>query len=152
MGVIKTEVSSLIDAAPAAVYAVLSDYKVGHPAIVPKPYFTAVEVVEGGVGAGTKIIVRMKAFGKEYVYNQIVTEPEPGRVLVEEDAEQGTKSTFTVNPHTNPNQCHVTICVESRGADGVMGAIQKWMNTSFTKKILTAELKQLNDYMQTQKA
>lgn len=36
----KIQVSQVIAAPPAAVYGLLADYTVGHPSILPKPYFT----------------------------------------------------------------------------------------------------------------
>ena len=63
MSTIHVEVSDVIKARPEQVYAVLSDYRMGHPAILPKPYFTSLTVDEGGQGAGTRIQVHMKVLG-----------------------------------------------------------------------------------------
>ena len=76
---IQVQASEVINARPEDVYALLSDYQVGHPAILPKPYFTGLTVEKGGQGAGTIVITRLKVMGQEFVYRQAITEPEPLR-------------------------------------------------------------------------
>jgi hypothetical protein len=47
--------------APAEkVYAILADYRHGHPQIVPRPPFGLLEVEQGGYGAGT--VIRFQKF------------------------------------------------------------------------------------------
>jgi hypothetical protein len=55
--------------------------------ILPKPYFTKLEVEQGGMGAGTIIRIHMRVFGAERILRQRVSEPDPGRILVEQDME-----------------------------------------------------------------
>ncbi len=64
MNQIHAEASAVIEARPEKVYAILSDYRVSHPAILPKQYFTEVAVEQGGQGAGT--IVRAHMTGDGY--------------------------------------------------------------------------------------
>ena len=63
MPLINISVSESIDAPAASLYEIISDYKVGHPSILPAQYFGKLEVLEGGRGAGTRIRFEMKAFG-----------------------------------------------------------------------------------------
>ncbi len=49
----------VINARPETIYAVISDYYVGHTAILPEPYFTDMTVEKGRTGAGTVIRLRM---------------------------------------------------------------------------------------------
>src|SRR5437773_7574984 len=98
MNTTHVEATLNIDARPEQLYAIITDYRVGHPAILPKPYFTELTVEKGGQGAGTVLWVSLRAFGKDYRYHQLVTEPEPGRVIVETDIETGQYSTFTFEP------------------------------------------------------
>ena len=95
---IQVEVSTPIDATPDMVYGILADYREGHPAILPKEYFTDMSVIEGGQGAGTVIDVKMSVMGVERDYRFKITEPEPGRVLIESDEVAGVVTTFTVDP------------------------------------------------------
>ena len=39
----------------------------------------------------------MQVLGVERVYREVVSEPEPGRVLAETDADAGVTTTFTVD-------------------------------------------------------
>ena len=106
--------SALIDAPPKLVYDILADYRGGHPLILPKNYFVSLDVEKGGVGAGTIISFQMRIFGKLQTFRAAITEPEPGRVLVESDLD-GTASTtsFIVDARDQNRSCEVTIATEA---------------------------------------
>src|SRR5688500_9099663 len=87
--------SALMHAPPQAVYAIIADYHHGHPQILPKPPFVSLAVEQGGTGAGTVIRVHMRVLGQLHMVRAVVTEPEPGRVLVETN-DNGSVTTFTV--------------------------------------------------------
>jgi hypothetical protein len=93
--------SALIQAPAQQVYAIIADYRNGHPRILPKPYFVSLTVEQGGVGAGTMVTFQMKVMGSWQTFHAVITEPEPGRVLVETDSSAGTVTTFTVDPRDN---------------------------------------------------
>jgi hypothetical protein len=42
------------------VYAIIADYRHGHPQIVPRPPFGRIEVEQGGFGGGTIIHFEMR--------------------------------------------------------------------------------------------
>src|SRR5438045_3283999 len=89
--------SARMDAAPEKLYAIIADYHEGHPRILPKQ-FSGLKVEKGGVGAGTVIRFQMRAFGATRNFRGEVTEPEPGRVLVETYLEPNPSvTTFRVN-------------------------------------------------------
>jgi len=96
--------STVIAAPPARVYAILADYRVGHPGILPQPPFHSYELETGGQGAGTIMRFKMTALGRTENFRGAVTEPEPGRVLVETYFETKTVTTFTVEPHGDGRQ------------------------------------------------
>jgi hypothetical protein len=147
MGQIHAEASAVIDAPPEAVYNVLRDYRVGHPAILPKPYFEECTVLEGGVGAGTVIRVRMNVMGAKRQYRMMVTEPEPGRTLVEIDADAGVVSRFNVEPIGNGQQSRVTITTDSKSGPGIGGFMERLVTPAISRRIYQQELQQLNDYV-----
>ena len=147
MSLIHAEASHVIDARPEQIYAILSDYHEGHPAILPKPYFTELTVEKGGTGAGTVIRVGIKVLGLERTYHMIVSEPEPGRVLVETDIDTGQTSTFTVEPLNGGTQSRVTIATDFKGSPGFAGFMEKWLNPPITRRIFKKELRQLADYV-----
>jgi len=109
--------SALINAPAKLVYNIIADYHNGHPYILPKPYFLNLEVEQGGVGEGTVIRFQMQVLGKTETFRAVVTEPEPGRVLVESNLLQGSVTTFTVDPVEGGRYAQVTFSTElpSRG-------------------------------------
>jgi hypothetical protein len=95
----RVSVERLIAAPAEVVYHCLADYRAHHRVaggFLP-PAFTDLQVLEGGVGAGTVIQFWTRIGGRTATRVQEVTEPEPGRVLKESGSGEG--STFTVEPH-----------------------------------------------------
>jgi hypothetical protein len=128
-------------------HAVLSDYHVGHPAILPKPYFTKLTVEEGGQGAGTVLLVGMRIMGVERVARGFVTEPQQGRRLVETYPDSGIVTTFTVEPLGDGKRSRVTIATDAKPSPGLMGFIERLTIPSTLRRIYKAELQQLADYV-----
>jgi hypothetical protein len=144
---IRSEATRIVEAAPEKVYAVFSDYEKAHPAILPKPYFDELTIEEGGQGAGTILRVTMKALGVENRYRLTVTEPEPGRRMVEADAEAGVETTFLVEPQDNGRQSQVTIRIDTEASPGLMGQVERLIVPPYTRRILNKELQLLADYL-----
>jgi hypothetical protein len=80
------------------VYAILADYRNGRPRILPERYFSNLEVERGRVGAGTVIRFQVRTLGITRSFRGEVTEPKPGRVLVESYPQTGEVTSFTVEP------------------------------------------------------
>src|SRR5262245_44744546 len=137
---IQAQASMVIDAPPEVLYGIVSDYRVGHPAILPKPYFTELTVEKGGVGAGTLLMTRLKTWGQEFSYHQLVSEPEPGRVIVETDVDTGQYSSFTFDPLDGGTQTRVTIFSEFPASPGLKGFVERLTLPSFARKLYTQEL------------
>ena len=95
MAVYRFSSSALIHASPQDLYAIIADYQQGHPQILPKPPFVSLVVEQGGKGAGTVIRVQMRVLGQTQAFRAVVTEPEPGRILVETN-DNGYVTTFSV--------------------------------------------------------
>lgn len=151
MSYYEAEATAVIPAPPTVVYAIIADYQVGHPAIVPPQYFEKLVVREGGRGAGTLVDVHMNVMGVKNILQARVTEPEPGRVLVEDDPDAGVKTTFTVDPVDDGRHARVTIHTRARVSGGLRGAIEKRLNPLVARRIFEAELKRLADYAARQK-
>lgn len=98
MGTFNISASTLIPAPSQQVYGIIADYREGHPHIVPPKYFRNLVVEEGGTGAGTKIRFEMVLFGKVQQTGSRITEPEPGRVLVESTLDGLAVTQFIVDP------------------------------------------------------
>lgn len=142
-------VSRVIDAPPAAVFAVFADYHHSHAAVLPKPYFTEMTVEKGGTGAGTEITVHMSVFGAKVTYHMVVTEPEPGRVLQEEDKAAGVLTTFTVDPVNGGQATKVTLYTRARTSPGLKGFIEKLITPPISRKIYNEELDLVAQFVAT---
>ncbi len=109
MGTHVVSESATIGAAPERVYALIADFREGHPRILPKE-FSDSTVEKGGYGAGTITRYRLRTMGKSRWYRSAITEPEPGRVLVETILDgNGAVTTFTVNPTPEPGRSDVDL-------------------------------------------
>lgn len=142
-------VSGLVDATPARVYAIIADYRQHHPNIVPPEYFTQLEVLEGGVGSGTRTRVGMKVLGKRRVFEQVITEPEPGRVLMEANADGSAVSTFTVE--ASGHGSHVTIATDVPLQPGIQGILERLAVSLLLPRIYKKELARLAEYAARQR-
>lgn len=131
--------------APAAdVYRMIADYRTRHGRIIPPKYFSNLRVETGGYGAGTIITYDLTAFGKTRHVRAEVTEPEPGRALVESDHDENIATTFVVEP-VGASQSRVTIATELPLHAGILGSIERTMTRSFLTRVFTAELALLEE-------
>jgi len=146
---IHVEASAEINAAPERIYDIISDYHVGHQAILPKRYFNEMIVKEGGKGAGTVIAVKMNVMGVQRLFQLHITEPEPGRVLVETDPDSDVVTTFTIDPLGNGRKSRVTIHTASKSSPGLRGFTERLLNPPITRRIYNEELALLANYAQS---
>ena len=135
--------SALIPAPAAVSYAIIADYHVGHPSIVPPRWFGPITVVEGGVGAGTRIRFDMKAMGKSHPAEGVVTEPVPGHRLVETYT-SGVVTSFTVE-RVGSAASRVTIETHMPRRGGLAGTLERVMVRRLLARIYEAELALLGD-------
>lgn len=139
----RVESSAHIDAPPERVYGIIADYRVGHPSILPKAFKNFV-VEKGGTGAGTIIRFEVHAFGSVTRFRAIVTEPEPGRVLVETNVEPADSlTTFTVVPDVNGSTVVTFLTEATTSRAGLAGAIERFLSKRFMKKLYAEELQLL---------
>jgi hypothetical protein len=135
-------------AAPAArVYGIIADYRNGHPHIVPRPSFGDIVVEQGGIGAGTVIRFPMRVLGRTRTLRGIISEPEPGHVLVESYPEDDSATTFTVEP-LSEGECRVTITTDMMTRSGPLGLIERWLATRFLGSVYERELRLLEEFAQ----
>lgn len=140
-------VSRRINAPPALVYTAITDYRRHHPHIVPPEYFRRLEVLEGGVGAGTRTRVEMRVLGTTRVFEQVITEPEPGRVLVELNQDGPAVTTFTVDTAGGGESAQVTIATDLVARAGVPGVLERWFTSVMLSRIYRKELARLAAYV-----
>jgi hypothetical protein len=139
-------VTSRVDAPPDCVYGIIADYRVGHPAILPKQ-FTSLTVENGGAGAGTVIRCEMRVLGQKQMFRAAVTEPQPGRVLVETIIEgDPLVTTFTVVPADAGRASEVTISSSIVKKPGLRGMIERFLSPRILAPMYREELRLLNEY------
>jgi hypothetical protein len=126
-----------VSAPAGAVYALLADYREGHPRILP-PAFSDLEVVRGGVGAGTEIRFAMTLGGQRHVVEASVGEPEPGRVLSESYREKSAVTSFTVDPVGH--QSRVRIETSWQASRGLAGLVERLIMPRLFRKLYAEEL------------
>jgi hypothetical protein len=134
--------SALIPAPAERVYRIISDYNQLHPLILPKPAFKALKVEQGGVGSGTVFWCEMLLMGTSQQFRATVSEPQPGSRLVE-TIENGTVTTFAVEPRNDGNDAFVTITTETSVRGGLLGRLEGWMTRNMLYPIYVKELEQL---------
>ena len=130
--------SATMNAPAEQVYNIIADYRNGHPHILPKEFSNLV-VEEGGYGAGTRIRFQMTAFGQTRTAQAIITEPEPGRVLVETAPDGSVVTIFTVIP-LEGGRSQVTFDTTLKSRDGFLGVLERFMSTRFLQRVYREEL------------
>jgi len=87
----------------------------------------------------------MKALGVEQTFYQRVSEPEPGRVLVEQDIDsaQNVITTFTVTPVEQGQKYHVEITTTMNTNPGLRGLMERIIVPIINPQIYRKELKLL---------
>lgn len=143
----RAKASLVIDAPAKRIYDLIADYHNGHPRIIPRRYFVSLDVERGGVGSGTIIGFQMRIFVKVQSFRAVVSEPVPGRTLVETGLElDGVVTTFDVTPMDGSVSTSVTITTDGKTQrKGLMGTIERLLTTMFLERVYRDELKQLAD-------
>lgn len=116
------ECSAILTADAGVLYDLLADYREGHPRILPRPPFVDLIVEQGGRGEGTVILTRMKILGSMQAFRARVTEPEPGRCLVE-TTDTGYVTTFRVDP-LGPARTRVCLHTAAPAKQGWLGRLE----------------------------
>ena len=119
--------TKIINARADTIYNILADYRHGHPSILPRQYFLSMNVEEGGVGAGTVVNFKMRLLGQTQSFHSIITEPQPGRFLVETELESKIPTSFHLVPIGKGDQSQLTITTELEGKNAVESFIAKWV-------------------------
>lgn len=126
------QVARVIRAPAAKLHAIIADYRVGHPSILPRPPFGALDVEAGGFGDGTVIRFDLKLMGQWHTTRARITEPQPGRRLDETDL-AGNFVTSYLFETLGATETRITIRTVARiRAWGPFG----WIEGAITPRIL----------------
>jgi hypothetical protein len=140
------EQSAEVNAPADVAYRIIADFK-HHDHITPRPPFSPIVVEQGGVGAGTVIHFQTTFLGRTDNCHSVITEPQPGRVMVETETIRNTVTTFTVDPVAS-GRSRVTISCVFQGRGGLLGVIERWMVTRLMTRVLAKEIQLLEEYAQ----
>jgi hypothetical protein len=128
--------SKIIHAPADKIYEIIADYRTKHPLILPRPYFLDLNVEEGGVGEGTIVNFKMRILGSTQFFRSLITEPVPGRVLIETDLNSGNSTRFDLTPLESGRHTQVSISTELRNRGVVESFIAKWLLQSIYRQEL----------------
>jgi hypothetical protein len=120
MSKVRISAERLIDAPADVVYTCIADYQHHHrpsPGFLPSAFHDQ-QIIRGGFGDGTLIRFSMTLAGRARTLTTEITEPEPGRVLVESDAQ--VRTVFTVEPVGRQCRVRFDTVMQARGLEGIM--------------------------------
>jgi hypothetical protein len=142
MGQVHIRAERLVDAPADVVYHCIADYREHHrPSGFLPPAFSDFRVEQGGVGAGTVISFTVTLAGRGRTMTLEVSEPEPGRVLVETGARERT--TFTVEPEGERSRVRFDTVLEASGLDGLLTRL---LAPRLMRSLYADELERLERY------
>lgn len=123
----------------------LADYRVGHPRILASA-FTNLIVEQGGVGEGTVITFDMRVLGRTNRVRGVVSEPEPGRVLVERYPDSGIVTTFVVDA-VGAADSRVTISSDVPARSRLTAPLERWLMGLVLRPMFVEELGRIDSYV-----
>ena len=137
-----------IDAPADEVYEYLADTQL-HSRLLPPPFYDF--QVEQGVGTGSAIRFKINFAGGVRELRMKVTEPEPGRTLVQADTNgSGLVTTFTVTPQGERALVNITSSFD--GETGVAGFVERIIAPPRLHRVYAEELTRLDGYAREQRA
>jgi uncharacterized protein YndB with AHSA1/START domain len=138
-----------IDAPADKVYRYLADMQL-HSRFLPPPFYD-IQVEEGGTGAGSVVRFKINFAGGVRELRMQITEPEPGRTLVQTDTgSSGLVTTFTVTPQGG--QALVNITSSFHNETGVAGFVERIIAPRRLHRVYVTELARLDAYAREQRA
>lgn len=146
MSVVYISAGGDIAASAGITYEIIANYREHHPRILPMA-FSDVRVEQGGFGAGTVISFKYSVAGVTRSRRDVVSEPEPGRVLTESDAtgQSDKVTTFTVTPLGT----HCRLNIEIRWTThGIRGLIERVLAFRLVRPSLIDEIDRVDRYAQ----
>lgn len=145
-GTLSISAERLIDAPADVVYQCLRDYQQHHrPGGFLPPAFTDLKIERGGVGAGTVFTLKVRLGGRTRTMTQEVSEPEPGRVLIESNDRDRT--IFTVEPVGQQCRVRFDTLLDARGLQGIL---MRWFAPRLMRPLYADELQRLELYARAQ--
>ena len=137
-----------MDAPADVIYHCIADYLHHHrPEGFLPPAFSDFRVERGGVGAGTVISFTMTMAGRKRTTTAEITEPEPGRVLVETGPK--VRTVFAVEPEGARSRVRFDTTIDAGGLEGLLTRL---LAARLLGPLYRDELERLERYAQTHDA
>jgi len=92
----------------------------------------------------------MRVAGTSRVFEQVVTEPEPGRILVESNTDGSGVTTFTVDESDGGRSAQVTIATDLAARPGFLGLLERLTISIMLPRIYRKELALLASHVARQ--
>jgi len=132
----------MIEAPAEAIYHCIADYREHHrpEGFLPEAFWDF-RIERGGVGAGTEVQWVVDVGGRRRTVNAIVSEPMPGRTLVETGS--GIETVFTVEPITAGARVRLGMAIDEGGFQGLLNRL---FGARLLRQIYEDELRRLDEY------
>jgi Polyketide cyclase / dehydrase and lipid transport len=125
------------------VHNLFADFVNHHPKFLP-PQFTELQLEAGGYGAGTVYNFTSLFGGQVRAFKMLVSEPQPGKVMIEHDQLSTLETTFTFTPEGTRTRITFETVWESAG--GLMGALEAWFAPAMMRRLYQDELNRFERY------
>lgn len=147
MAEVYVRAEGLVGAPSDLVYSYVANIRDHHGNFLP-PSFSKLQILEGGVGAGTIFTFTATAGGRSRGFRMRVDEPVPGRVLTETDTVSSMATTWTFTPEGERTR----VQIETRwdGAAGIPGFFERLFAPPAMRRIYRDELRRLDQYARQQ--
>ena len=93
----------------------------------------------------------MNLLGTKSTFSATVSEPEPGRMITEQDDEERLKTYFIMDPLESGRKTRVTLRTDIRSSTGLQGVIERLVMPRTLRKIYKLELANVEAYLAAKK-
>ncbi|HEX7058206.1 MAG TPA: SRPBCC family protein, partial [Bacilli bacterium] len=118
-----------------------------HRRILPRQ-FASLDVLEGGKGAGTVFRLTMKVMGSRSSLIMTLSEPEPGRIVQEQDQSAGVTTIWKLIPESGDG-CILRLTSQFPKKPGFAGWAERHVTSSLLRSIYNRELQNMDEYLTT---
>jgi Polyketide cyclase / dehydrase and lipid transport len=125
------------------IYRLIADFEHHHHRFLP-PQFGEIKVIKGGYGAGTEHTFTSTLGGTARAFHMVVSEPEPGRVLIEQDTLSLLETTTKVTPEGSGSR--IVFETVWQGAGGFTGLLESWFAPGMMRRMYEDEFNRLEHY------
>ena len=146
MNVYEVSLEHRFPTSPERVYNLIVDME-EHRRILPRQ-FESLDVLEGGKGAGTVFRLTINVMGSRTSLVMTLSEPEPGRIVQEQDEKAGVTTIWKLIPEPG-DRCLLRLTSQFPNKPGFSGWMERIATSSMIRSIYKRELKNMEEYLTT---